>query len=209
MHSRVVRLKGDPANTDEAVKQWTQQILPLIRKQKGFAGISLVGNRKTGDGLSVSYWETEQAMKDARTQVRPSAEKTLTSTGGRIVEEDECEVAVQVRFQPPKSGTWVRVTTVEADPAKVDQGISEYKTKVVPFVEKLPGGRAAILLVNRKTGRSFSGTIWNTEKDLQNSETAVSDLRREVAEKISASSPKVEAFEIFYTQILAPVLTHR
>jgi Antibiotic biosynthesis monooxygenase len=209
MHGRVVRLMGDPAKTDESIKTWTQQVLPMIKKQKGFAGVSLLGNRKTGDGLSVSYWETEQAMKDARPQIRPDAEKVMGTVGGRIVEEDECEVAVQARFEPPKSGVWVRVTTVEGDPAKVDQGISDYKTRVVPVVQQQPGGRAAILLVNRKAGKSISGTIWNTEKDLQNSEAAVASIRREVAEKVGAKSPKVEAFEVFYTEILAPALTRR
>jgi heme-degrading monooxygenase HmoA len=57
MYGRVVRLKGDPAKTDESVKAWTQQTLPLVKKQKGFAGVSLMGNRKTGDALSVTYWE--------------------------------------------------------------------------------------------------------------------------------------------------------
>jgi heme-degrading monooxygenase HmoA len=209
MYGRVVRLKGDPAKTDESVKAWTQQTLPLIKKQKGFAGVSLMGNRKTGDALSVTYWETEQAMKDARPQIRPTAEKVLGQVGGRIIEEDECEVAVQARFEPPKSGVWARVTTIEGDPAKVDQGISDYKARVVPVIQKQSGGRAAVLLVNRKAGRSFSGTLWNTEKDLQNSEAAVSSLRRDVAEKAGAKNPKVEVFEVLHTEILAPALTRR
>jgi heme-degrading monooxygenase HmoA len=209
MYGRVVRLKGDPAKTDESVKAWTQQTLPLIKKQKGFAGVSLMGNRKTGDALSVTYWETEQAMKDARPQIRPTAEKVLGQVGGRIIEEDECEVAVQARFEPPKSSVWARVTTIEGDPAKVDQGISDYKARVVPVIQKQSGGRAAVLLVNRKAGRSFSGTLWNTEKDLQNSEAAVSSLRRDVAEKAGAKNPKVEVFEVLHTEILAPALTRR
>jgi len=209
MHARVVRLKGDPSKLDEAISNWTKQILPLVKKQTGFAGTSLMGNRKTGDGMTVTYWETEQAMKDARGQIRPEALKILERTGGQIVEEDECEVAVQARFLPPQSGVFVRVTTVEGDPAKVTEGISSYKTQVVPTVEKQPGARAAILLVNRKAGKSFSGTIWNTETDLRNSEAAVSGLRQEVAQKIGARTPKVEAFEIFYTEILAPVRTSR
>ncbi len=207
MYSRVIRLKGDPGKVDEAISRWTQHILPLIKKQKGFAGVSFMGNRKTGEGFSVSYWETEQALKDARAQVRPEAEKVLSGTGGRIVEEDECEVAVQERFQPPKSGTWVRVTTVEGDPAKVNEGISSYKTRVVPTIKKQPGGRAAILLVNRKAGKSFSGTVWDTEKDLQNSEAAVSGLRQEVAQQIGARTPKVEVFEVYYTEIPTAVIS--
>src|SRR5205823_6139485 len=88
MHGRVIRMKGDPARTDEDLKLWTQNILPLIKSQKGFAGVSLMGNRKTGDGLSVAYWETEQDMKDARAKVRPEADKVMQPAGRSITEEN-------------------------------------------------------------------------------------------------------------------------
>lgn len=78
---RVVRLKGDPNKVDEAIKQWTQGILPLLKKQPGFRGATLTGNRKTGDALSVSYWESETTMKAARGQVRPEALRVLDMTG--------------------------------------------------------------------------------------------------------------------------------
>jgi heme-degrading monooxygenase HmoA len=209
MFSRVVRLKGDANRTDEALKLWTEGVLPIIKKQKGYAGVSMLTNRKTGDGFSVSYWETEQAMKESRDQIRPEAQRIMGSTGGSIVEDNECEVAVMERFQAPKANVWARVTTVEGDPSKVDQGIAEYKSSVVPAVQKQPGARAAILLVDRKAGKSFSGTLWDTEKDLQNSEATVGSLRKEIAEKIGAKSPKVEVFEVAFTEILTPAAVRR
>jgi len=209
MFSRVVRLKGDANRTDDAIKLWTQSIQPLIKKQKGYAGVSLLTNRKTGDGLSVSYWETEPAMKESRGQIRPGAQQTMASVGGVIVDENECEVAVMERFQPPKPNIWVRLTTLEADPSKVDQGIADYKSSVVPAVQKQPGARAAILLVDRKAGKSFSGTLWDTEKDLQNSEAAIGGLRKEIADKVGAKSPKVEVFEVAFTETLTPAAVRR
>lgn len=209
MHGRVVRLKGDPTKVEEGIQNWKQQILPIIKKQKGFAGAVFLVNRKAAEALSVTYWETEQAMKDARGQIRPEAEKILTKTGGRIVEDDECEVAVQARVQPPKSGTWARVTTVEADRAKLDQGIADFKARAVPVLQKQPGARVAILLVNRQTGKSFAVSAWDTEKDLQNSEPTAAPLRREISEKISAKSPRVEVFEANYVELLAPALASR
>jgi heme-degrading monooxygenase HmoA len=205
MFSRVVRLKGDANRTDEALKLWTESILPLIKKQKGYAGVSMLTNRKTGDGLAVSYWETEQAMKESRGNIRPEAQRIMASTGGSIVEDNECEVAVMERFQPPKANVWVRLTTIEGDPSKIDKGIADYKSSVVPTVQKQPGARAAILLVDRQAGKSFSGTLWDTEKDLQNSEPAVSGLRKELAAKVGDKAPRVEAFEIAFTEILTPV----
>ena len=148
-------------------------------------------------------------MKESRGQIRPGAQQTMASVGGVIVDENECEVAVMERFQPPKPNIWVRLTTLEADPSKVDQGIADYKSSVVPAVQKQPGARAAILLVDRKAGKSFSGTLWDTEKDLQNSEAAIGGLRKEIADKVGAKSPKVEVFEVAFTEILTPAAVRR
>ena len=208
-HARVVRLKTEPANTDKAIKQWTSEIFPLLKKQDGFRGATLVGNRKSGDGLSVTYWDSEQAMKNAGPKVRPQAETILGNAGGKIVDEDECEIAVQERIQPPKAGVFVRVTTVEADPAKAAEGIAYYEEKIVPMIRKQPGARTAILFVNRKTGRTLSASGWDTQKDLEKSEAVVTGLRDEAIKKIGGTSRKVEVFEVYFTEILVPVAATR
>jgi heme-degrading monooxygenase HmoA len=204
-HARVIRFKTEPANSDTATKQWTSEILPLLKKQDGFRGATLVGNRKTGDGLSVTYWASEVAMKNVRPKVRPQAETIMSNAGSKIVDEDECEVAVQERIQPAKAGVFVRVTTVETDPAKADEGIAFYEEMILPVIRKQPGARTALLFVNRKTGRAFAATAWDTEKDLQKSEAAVTGLREETIKKLGGKGGKVEAFEVYFTEILAPV----
>ncbi len=202
---RVVRLKGDPNKVDEAIKQWTQGILPLLKKQPGFTGATLTGNRKTGDALSVSYWESETTMRTARGQVRPEALRILGMTGGNIVEEDECEVAVLKRFKSAKSGVWARMTTVHGDPTHVSDAVSNFMQNIVPVIEKQPGVRTAFFFVNRQTGRAFGGSVWDTEMDLQKSEASISGLRAETIQKLGGKDAKIEVFEIYATEILAPV----
>ena len=204
-YARVVRLKGDPSKIDEAVRLWTTNILPLIKKQPGFAGATLLGNRKTGDGLSVSYWESEAAMKQARPQVRPEALATLGKTGGSIVEEDECEIAVLERFKPPMAGVYARLTTVQGDPAHASEAVSNFKENIVPMVEKQAGARTAYFFVNRQSGKVFAGSIWDTEHDLQQADASISPLRTEAIKKFGGHDAKIEAFEIYFTEILTPV----
>ena len=169
-YARVVRLTGDPNRVEESIKLWTQNILPLLKKQRGFTGVTLVGNRKTGAALSVSYWETEAAMKEARGQVRPQPVQVLDRTGGRIVEDDECEVAVLERFKPPMAGVWARVTTVHGDPAHASEAISNFKDTIVPAIERQSGARTALLFINRQSSMTLAGSVWDTEYDLLKSE---------------------------------------
>jgi heme-degrading monooxygenase HmoA len=209
-YARVIRLQGgDPSKADDAQRRWREEIYPTLKQQPGFRGVSAMINRKTGDGLSVSYWESEKALRDAAEKVRPIGDKIRQTTGRQIAEEDVCEVAVEERFRPPKAGASVRVSTLEADPAKAAAGIEIFKSKVVPLVRDLAGCRAAILLVNRQTGKTFSGTIWETEEDLRRSESAVTGIRQEAAQTVGARAPRVEAFEISFTEILTPVTANR
>ena len=208
-HCRVVRLKGDPSKVDEAITRWTKEILPLLKKQNGFGGATLLGNRKTGDALSVSYWDSENAMKEARGKVRPEALKAMEKTGDRIVEDDECEVAVLERFQPPKAGVWARVTTVQGDPTQASKAIANFTEKIVPSIKTSAGARTAYFFVNRQTGKTFAGSVWNTVEELHKSEAAISELRAESIKKFGGHDPKTEAFEMYYTEILAPAAAVR
>lgn len=204
-YARIVRLKGDPSKAQEAMKLWTEEVLPLLKKQFGFGGVVMLGDRKTGDGLSVSYWDSEKEMKDARGQVRPAADKMMEKTGGSIVDEDECEVAVLERFKPTQQGTWVRLTTAPGDPARTSEAIDNFKDMVVPVLKQQPGVRTAVFFVNRSAGKAFGGSVWDTEQDLQKSEAAISALRAETIKKAGGKDAKTEVFEILYAEILTPV----
>lgn len=203
-YCRVVRTKGDPSKVDQAIRLWTQEILPVIKKQKGFGGATLVGNRKTGEALTVAYWDSEAAMKEAKGEVRPEALKTLAKTGGSIVQDDECEVAVLERFQPPKSGVWVRMTTVQGDPAQQPQAVSNFRERIVPVIKKQSGARTAYFFFNRQTGKTFAGSVWDTQQDLQKSEASISELRADAINKFGGRDAKTEALEMYYTEILTP-----
>jgi hypothetical protein len=204
-YTRVVRLKSDPTKVEESIKLWTQDVLPVLKKQKGFTGVTLLGNRKTGDALTVTYWETEGTMKDARGNVRPEALKMLSKVGGSIVDDDECEVALLERFKAPMAGAYARVTSVQGDPAHASDAISNFKENILPAIAKQPGARTAYFFVNRQSGKTFGGSTWDTEHDLQKSETSIGTLRADAVKKFGGRDARTEGFEIYYTEILTPV----
>jgi heme-degrading monooxygenase HmoA len=201
MYVRLIRLKADPSKSDEAMKLWSSEVLPQIKKAKGFAGVTVVGDKKKGETISITYWETEQAMKEAKGSIRPEALKSLDKTGSKIVEEDECEVAVLERFQPAKTGVFARLTTVEGNPSHVSAGVANYKENILPVIKKQNGVRTAYLFVNKAAGKSFGGSVYDTEADLQKSEANLAGLRAEAAKKVEAKTPRVELFEVLFTEV--------
>lgn len=62
MHARVTFATAQPAKIDEATKIMRDSILPAAKKQKGFKGLTYLMNRKTGKGMSIVLWNTEDDM---------------------------------------------------------------------------------------------------------------------------------------------------
>jgi heme-degrading monooxygenase HmoA len=201
----VVRTKVAPSKVDDMISHWTREILPALKTQQGFGGVTLIGNRKIGSSVSVSYWESEHAMQKARGQLRAATATTLSKTEGSIIEDDECSVAFLERFQPPIAGGWVRLTTVQGNPAQLSQAVSNFKEKIVPAIRHQPGARTAYFFANRQTGKTFAGSVWNTQQDLQKSESSISELRAEAVNRFGGREAKTEAMEMYFIELRAPV----
>src|SRR5438552_810542 len=61
MYCRVIRTKLDRNRFDDTLKGLKDTLVPTIKKQPGFAGFTATANRQTGDGVTVTYWETEKS----------------------------------------------------------------------------------------------------------------------------------------------------
>jgi heme-degrading monooxygenase HmoA len=92
---------------------------------------------------------------------------------------------------------YARVSTIQGKPQQVGDGIRQYREQVMPAVKKMAGFKGAYFLVDRKSGKEISITLWNTEKDLQASAKAANQLRAQASETVAASNPPtVEIYEV-------------
>src|SRR5262245_61179051 len=92
---------------------------------------------------------------------------------------------------------FVRMTTVQATPGKIEHGIKLFHDEWVPTVAKQQGYGGAYLLVDRTSGKKVVLTLWETEADEQASDRAISHVRSRSAEVTDATEPpKVEVFEV-------------
>jgi quinol monooxygenase YgiN len=89
-----------------------------------------------------------------------------------------------------------RVTSLSGSPADVDAGVANFRENVVPFTRE-QGGRGAILLVDRESGRAVAITLWEDEAALSASEERANTLRAQAAEEMGASGqPSVDRYEV-------------
>jgi heme-degrading monooxygenase HmoA len=96
MHARLSRFGGlDPERVDETVEQFREQALPQLQQQQGFHGITVGVNRRTGQALAITLWETEADMSQSEklaTEAREQAVETAKPAREPIVDHYEIVV---------------------------------------------------------------------------------------------------------------------
>ena len=54
----IVQVKLD--KIDETIKLYEESVVPAAKTQKGYCGVYLFVDRKTGNGVAVSLWDSEE-----------------------------------------------------------------------------------------------------------------------------------------------------
>ena len=62
MYARVTISQILPGKFDKAIAIYRDSVTPAAQQQKGFKGIWMLTDRKTGKGISITLWETEADM---------------------------------------------------------------------------------------------------------------------------------------------------
>jgi len=60
MFARLTKVNVKKEKIDESVDVFKESIVPAAQAQEGFKGILLLTNRESGDGISISFWESEE-----------------------------------------------------------------------------------------------------------------------------------------------------
>lgn len=86
----------------------------------------------------------------------------------------------------------------------VDEGIRVTRDRVVPVVLGLSGSKGGFFLVNRKSGKTLSLTLWESEEALRASEAPIAKLRAERVVEIPGSETLVvDEYEVIFHPRLA------
>jgi heme-degrading monooxygenase HmoA len=59
MHARVTTVQLRPDKVDDSIALYQQEILPVITAQPGYQGVYLFTDRATGNGVSITLWNSE------------------------------------------------------------------------------------------------------------------------------------------------------
>lgn len=63
MFARLTKFQIKLHKVDEGINVFKNSVIPAAKQQKGFSGIYLMIDDKTGNGASLSFWESEADAK--------------------------------------------------------------------------------------------------------------------------------------------------
>jgi hypothetical protein len=91
---------------------------------------------------------------------------------------------------------FARLTTIQGKPEKLEDAIRVIENDVIPASKVLSGFKNGYWYADRKSGKIVSVTLFETEQDLEKSEAAASELRKNATEKLDFEIKNVERFEV-------------
>jgi hypothetical protein len=91
---------------------------------------------------------------------------------------------------------YARSTSVQGDPARIDEGIRYVRDEVMPAVTGMKGCIGLSMLVDRGSGHVIVTTSWTSEDEMQATDINVSALRSRAAEILGSDEPEVRQWEI-------------
>lgn len=62
MFARILRIQTHLDRIDEAAKLFEDQVIPAIKTIKGYIGANYMADRKTGNSVIMTMWETEEDL---------------------------------------------------------------------------------------------------------------------------------------------------
>jgi heme-degrading monooxygenase HmoA len=100
MYGRITRLEGSPDQIDEGMEYVRGTILPAARELDGFRGIVSLTDRASGKGLTITFWETEEAMRASEERANQMRDEAASALGGSIAGVERYEVTLSEMTAP-------------------------------------------------------------------------------------------------------------
>jgi heme-degrading monooxygenase HmoA len=175
---------------DAGVAFLRDKVVPELKGQKGFRGLTASGNRTTGDFGILGLWDSLEDLNASDSAVSKLRQEAMAAIGGEISVETMEQMVGEVARPQDLVGSPLRIVRVKMDPAKVDDHVAFFRSDVLPELKAAPGFLAVRNMVDRSTGEGVVGTIWADDDSMKASEATAEERRQRAADRgVQISEP--------------------
>lgn len=206
MYARTTTIRAaQPSSIDAGIAHVRDDVMPALEGFDGYVGLSLLVDRSSGDCITTSAWETEDAMHASTSAVREIRSQAAQTFGGNP-DVDEWEIAVMHRDHRAGAGACVRVTWAKVTPDRVGPGIEMFKTTVLPALEELEEYCSASLLVSRASGRAVTSAAYDSVEAMERNRDQLDSLRASASQESNAEVLQEHEYELAIAHLHVPEL---
>jgi hypothetical protein len=198
MYTRLLTFTG-ATGIDAGVDYLREEALPILEAQRGFRGVSASADRAGNLMTILSLWDTEADRSASDSALGKAREEALKLVGGGL-EIENFEETVQVITKPPVAGCVLNVVRVRMEPASIERNIAWFKESIVPTITAQKGFCALRNMVDRKTGRALSGSVFEDKESADASLAGIPE-RRSAAEQRGVTFESINQREVLLSQI--------
>ena len=163
--------------------------------------VLMLTDRTSGRMLGITFFETEEAIREAEPAFERMGEEIPEDLRGRRLSVEVYEAAID---DTAAGAHAARVSVLEGASDSIDEGIRFIQQHIVPAANDISGWRGIIGLVDRANGRSLTITLWDGDESLAASETWANQARSEAAAAMAESITAVNRYEVALDRVLAP-----
>ena len=99
MFARVSTYQGPPELIDEGIRIGKEQILPQARQLDGFKGVYFLVERHSGKHLTITLWESEEAMRASEQAANRLRSEDAEAAGAMVKSVERYEVVLSSEQQ--------------------------------------------------------------------------------------------------------------
>jgi hypothetical protein len=93
MFARATTFEGTPEQIEEGIAIFEAEVIPWLRDATGFRGWIALVDRERGQGLGISFWTSEETMRDATASGAALRDEVAEAVGALLRSERFYEVA--------------------------------------------------------------------------------------------------------------------
>ncbi|MCW2687114.1 MAG: hypothetical protein JWR37_2004 [Mycobacterium sp.] len=176
MHVRFTLITLDPERIDDAVAYLESDGRSRVESDAGNRGMSLQVSPDLAVAVVESFWVSHDAMRESE-HLEAEVRDKVTHLGLGTAAVERFRLASVSKIAREQAGAGVRLTWFEADPASLDAAIAGYEDTAVPWLTETDGFVSTTLLVDRRSGRQVSQTVWRDLDALAKSRSAAAAIR--------------------------------
>jgi quinol monooxygenase YgiN len=191
MHVRFTLITLDPERIDDVVAYLESDGRSRIESEPGNRGMSLQVAPDLAVVIVETFWVSHDAMRESE-RIEAAARDEAIHLGVGTAAVERYRLASVSKTAREQGGAGVRLTQFQTDPAALDAAIAGYEDTAVPWLTETDGFISASLIVDRRSGRQVSQTVWRDIDALAKSRSAAAAIR---VDAVAATDSTVVALD--------------